>query len=64
MNVINWNDFSSLNELNSSLSRYVEENYNYNKVHSSINIKRIAKFINNIQFIKKFVVFRGYSKYM
>lgn len=51
MNVINWNDFSSLEELNSSLFRYVEENYN-SKVHSSINEKPIDKFIRFIDLIK------------
>lgn len=51
MNVINWNDFSSLDELNASLSRYVEEEYN-SKVHSSINEKPIDKFIRHIDLIK------------
>ncbi|SHD77688.1 Mu transposase C-terminal domain-containing protein [Schnuerera ultunensis] len=51
MNVINWNDFSSLEELNKSLSMYVEENYN-SKVHSSINEKPIDKFIRYINLIK------------
>ena len=36
MNVINWNEFSSLDELNESLFNYVENDYN-SKVHSSIN---------------------------
>lgn len=51
MNVINWNDFSSLDELNSSLSKYVEEDYN-SKVHSSINEKPIDKFVRHIDLIK------------
>ena len=51
MNVINWNDFSSLEELNKSLYKYVEENYN-SKVHSSINEKPIDKFIRHIDIIR------------
>lgn len=51
MNVINWNDFSSLEELNSSLFRYIEEDYN-SKVHSAINMKPIDKFIQHIDLIK------------
>ncbi|MCK9267768.1 MAG: DDE-type integrase/transposase/recombinase [Alkaliphilus sp.] len=51
LNVIDWNDFSSLEELNSSLFRYVEEDYN-SKVHSAINMKPIDKFIQYIDLIK------------
>ncbi|NMB26510.1 MAG: DDE-type integrase/transposase/recombinase [Tissierellia bacterium] len=51
MNVINWNDFSSLEELNSSLFKYVEEDYN-SKVHSSTHEKPIDKFIRHIDLIK------------
>ncbi|MFR1708890.1 MAG: DDE-type integrase/transposase/recombinase [Clostridium sp.] len=51
MNVINWNDFSSLEELNKSLFKYVEEGYN-SKIHSSINEKPIDKFIRHIDLIK------------
>ncbi len=51
MNVINWNEFSSLDELNKSMSQYVEESYN-SKVHSSINMKPIDKFIESIDLIK------------
>ena len=51
MNVIDWNEFSSLDELNISLSRYVEENYN-SKFHSSINETPIDKFIKSIDLIK------------
>lgn len=51
MNVINWNDFSSLDELNVSLFKYVEEQYN-SKIHSSINEKPIDKFIRHIDLIK------------
>jgi transposase InsO family protein len=51
MNVINWNEFSSLEELNVSLFKYVEEQYN-SKVHSSINEKPIDKFIRHIDLIK------------
>ena len=38
MNVIDWNEFSSLDELNESLFNYVEMVYN-SKIHSSINMK-------------------------
>jgi putative transposase len=51
MNVINWNGFSSLDELNRSLFKYVEEEYN-SKIHSSINMKPIDKFIQSIDLIK------------
>ncbi len=51
MNVINWDSFSSLEELNKSLFRYVEEDYN-SKIHSSINEKPIDKFIRHIDLIK------------
>ncbi len=51
MNVIDWNDFSSLEELNISLSRYIEEDYNA-KVHSSTHEKPIDKFIRYIDLIK------------
>lgn len=51
MNVINWNDFSSLLELNGSLSKYIEGNYN-STIHSSIKMKPIDKFIEHIESIK------------
>ena len=51
MNVINWNDFSSIEELNGSLFKYVEEDYN-SKIHSSIKEKPIDKFIRHIDLIK------------
>ena len=51
MNVIDWNEFSSLDELNESLFNYVEKDYN-SKVHSSINMKPIDKFIKDIDLIK------------
>lgn len=51
MNVINWNDFSSLEELNKSLFKYIEEDYN-SKVHSSTNEKPIDKFIRHIDLIR------------
>lgn len=51
MNVVNWNEFSCLDKLNESLSKYVEKDYN-SKVHSSINMKPIDKFINHIESIK------------
>lgn len=50
MNVIDWNEFSSLEELNKSMSQYVEESYN-SKVHSSINMKPIDKFVKSIDLI-------------
>jgi len=50
-NVIDWNSFSSLNELNESLSKYVEKQYN-NIYHSSIKQKPIEKFLSNAQNLK------------
>jgi len=51
MNVIDWNKFSSLEELNHSLQDYVENDYNKTK-HSSIKAKPIDKFIDHIDCIK------------
>ncbi len=51
MNVIDWKDFSSLHELNDSLSNYVEDYYN-RKYHSSIQAKPIDKFLAHIHSIK------------
>ena len=47
MNVKDWNEFSSLKELNQSLQHYVEKQYNQSE-HSSINQKPIDKFIKYI----------------
>ncbi len=51
MNVIDWNDFSSLEDLNSSLSKYIEGTYN-SKIHSSIDMSPIDKFTQSIDLIK------------
>ena len=51
MNVIDWNQFSSLKELNESLQDYVENNYNKTE-HSSIDAKPIDKFVEHIDRIK------------
>ncbi|MFW6280987.1 MAG: DDE-type integrase/transposase/recombinase [Halanaerobium sp.] len=51
MNLINWNDFNSLDELNASLYDFVENDYNQT-VHSSINAKPIEKFLKYIDQIK------------
>lgn len=51
MNVINWNEFTSLEELNVSLCKYVEGDYN-STIHSSIKMKPIDKFIESIESIK------------
>lgn len=47
MNIIDWNDFNSLTELNDSLYDYVENTYNQT-IHSSINAKPIDKFLKHI----------------
>lgn len=51
MNIIDWNNFNSLTELNNSLYAFVENNYNQTK-HSSIGTKPIDKFLNYIDNIK------------
>ena len=51
MNVIDWKDFSSLDELNASLSQYVEDGYN-RKVHSSIGKKPMDKFADHLDAMK------------
>ena len=47
MNVKDWNEFSSLKDLNQSLIHYAEKEYNHQK-HSSIDQKPIDKFIKDI----------------
>lgn len=47
-NIINWNSYSSLEELNESLNKYVEKQYN-NQYHSGIKQKPIEKFLSNSQ---------------
>jgi hypothetical protein len=51
MNIINWNDFASLNELNDSLYDYVENTYNRKK-HSSIDAAPIDKFLKYIDTVR------------
>ncbi|WP_427338303.1 Mu transposase C-terminal domain-containing protein [Caloranaerobacter sp. DY30410] len=51
MNVIPWSKFSSLKELNASLIKYIENDYNQ-KIHSVINEKPIDKFIKHLDRIK------------
>lgn len=50
-NVIDWNSFSTLDELNKSLNQYVEKQYN-NSYHSGIKQKPIEKFLANAQNLK------------
>lgn len=51
MNIIDWNDFNSLDDLNDSLFDFVENTYNQRK-HSSIDAKPIDKFLKYIDNIK------------
>ncbi len=44
LNITDWSKFSSIEELNTALFTYVEENYNQ-KVHSAIKEKPMDKFI-------------------
>lgn len=50
-NVIDWTKFSSLEELNISLNRYVEDKYN-KSLHSSLKEIPIDKFINQMDHIR------------
>lgn len=53
-NVIDWNSFSSIEELNESLSTYVEKHYN-SSYHSGIKKKPIERFLQstqNLRFLK------------
>jgi len=55
MHTIDWNEFSSLEELNYSLNQYLENNY-INKLHSSIKTtprERFLKDYEKIRFIEK-----------
>ena len=47
-NVIDWNSFSSIEELNESLNTYIEKHYN-NSYHCGIKKKPIEKFLSNAQ---------------
>jgi putative transposase len=47
-NVIDWSNFKSLEELNVSLSAYVEGNYNV-RCHSAIGMSPIDKFMGHIE---------------
>jgi hypothetical protein len=51
MNNIDWNDFSSLADLNDSLQHYVEDKYN-RQLHSAIEQKPIDKFTKDLDRIK------------
>lgn len=51
MNVIDWASFKSLDELNVSLTHYVEEDYN-NRIHSAIGAKPMDKFLSHIERIR------------
>src|SRR5690606_16337457 len=44
-NVIDWTKFFSLDELNTSLNRYVEDKYN-KSIHSSLSESPIDKFVS------------------
>ena len=53
-NLIDWNSFSSIEELNESLNTYIEKHYN-NSYHSGIKKKPIEKFLShaqNLRFLK------------
>ena len=50
MSVLDWSTFSSIEDLNSSLSSYVER-YN-NQYHSSIKKKPLDKFLENMNSLK------------
>ncbi len=51
MNVVDWSEFTSLDDLNAAMSRYVEQKYN-KKVHSAIKEKPIDIFIKHLVRIK------------
>jgi transposase InsO family protein len=54
MHILDWNKISSLEELNSLFTDFVENDYNHHK-HSSIDMKPIDKFmqhIDSIRFVK------------
>jgi transposase InsO family protein len=48
VNVIDWSGFNSLEELNESLNRYVEGDYNI-RAHSAIGISPMDKFLGHIE---------------
>ena len=50
MSVLDWSTFASIEDLNSSLSSYVQR-YN-NQYHSSIKKKPLDKFLENVSSIK------------
>jgi transposase InsO family protein len=50
-NVIDWTKFSSLDELNTSLNRYVEDKYN-KSIHSSLSESPIDKFVSQMDRIR------------
>jgi len=50
-NLIDWNSFSSIEELNESLNSYIEKQYN-NTYHSGIKKKPIDKFISHSQILR------------
>ncbi len=47
MNVTDWSEFTSLDELNAAINSYVEDKYN-KKMHSAIKEKPIDKFIKHL----------------
>jgi transposase InsO family protein len=51
MHAIDWNKFSSLEELNDSLSQYLESNY-INKIHSSIKTTPRERFLKDYEKIR------------
>ena len=51
MNGINWNDYSSLDELNTDFNKYLNEKYT-NVIHSSIETTPRARYIKDIDRIK------------
>ncbi len=51
MNLLDWNKIASLDELNMLLNEYLEKDY-HQRVHSSIKMKPIDRFIQNFYNLK------------